>query len=179
MSVKACKLSCMAWPVLVPCAGGLKGQSCCFHSWQIMAAMQDIVSPPCTATRQLCPQLAPYPLGDLSASDLVAGQGAGLVAGEGPGVLEIKCPFNRGNPQNAAPPKLPQWYYMPQVSACLPVKDIVRAAVCHLTVRHLPSPSSCEHDCIFACTPLSWSAQNQGMASHHHQNALTPQVNAR
>lgn len=38
-------------------------------------------------------------------------------AGEdfGPGILEIKCPFNRGRPQDARPPDQPQWYYMPQV----------------------------------------------------------------
>ena len=33
----------------------------------------------------------------------------------GPGVLEIKCPFNRGQPESASVPILPPWYYMPQV----------------------------------------------------------------
>lgn len=47
---------------------------------------------------------------------LHAGAGPqGLMAGRGPGVLEIKCPFNRGRPTAAAPPKQPPWYYMPQV----------------------------------------------------------------
>jgi hypothetical protein len=35
--------------------------------------------------------------------------------GEGPGILEIKCPYNRGRPELAAPPQQPPWYYMPQV----------------------------------------------------------------
>ena len=38
-----------------------------------------------------------------------------LAAGMGPGVLEIKCPFNRGQPESASIPSLPPWYYMPQV----------------------------------------------------------------
>ncbi len=46
----------------------------------------------------------------------VLGMGSGVIAGEGPGVLEIKCPFNKGDPNRAAPPKMAQWYYMPQVS---------------------------------------------------------------
>jgi hypothetical protein len=55
---------------------------------------------------------------------LYAGAGPqGLMAGSGPGVLEIKCPFNRGRPTAAAPPKQPPWYYMPQV--------------CHLFTYHL------------------------------------------
>ena len=43
------------------------------------------------------------------------GMGSGVVMGQGPGVLEIKCPFNKGLPGSATPPKLAQWYYMPQV----------------------------------------------------------------
>ena len=35
--------------------------------------------------------------------------------GNGPGILEIKCPFNKGSPALAQPPGQPQWYYMPQV----------------------------------------------------------------
>ena len=50
-----------------------------------------------------------------SAPLAATGSGDGVIHGEGPGVLEIKCPFNRGDPKSAAPPKLPQWYYMPQV----------------------------------------------------------------
>ncbi len=46
----------------------------------------------------------------------VLGMGSGMIAGQGPGVLEIKCPFNKGDPNRAAPPKMAQWYYMPQVS---------------------------------------------------------------
>ena len=46
-----------------------------------------------------------------------SGSGDGVIHGDGPGILEIKCPFNKGDPNSAAPPKLAQWYYMPQVSS--------------------------------------------------------------
>ena len=58
-------------------------------------------------------------------SVLPLGVGAGVFAGEGAGVLEIKCPFNRGEPNMATPPKLPQWYYMPQVSCCQTLNQLV------------------------------------------------------
>lgn len=51
-----------------------------------------------------------------SAPMAAMGSGDGVIHGEGPGVLEIKCPFNKGDPNSAAPPKLAQWYYMPQVN---------------------------------------------------------------
>ena len=35
--------------------------------------------------------------------------------GGGGGVLEVKCPFNRGSPREARPPHAAQWYYMAQV----------------------------------------------------------------
>ena len=38
-----------------------------------------------------------------------------FATGSGPGVLEIKCPYNRGKPQQGRPPAQPPWYYMPQV----------------------------------------------------------------
>ena len=56
--------------------------------------------------------------------------GAGLRAagfsrppqGQGAGVLEIKCPFNKGEPTKAKPYKQAPWYYMPQVpAACIAV----------------------------------------------------------
>ena len=52
---------------------------------------------------------------------IVEGVGSGVIIGSGPGVLEIKCPFNRGDPLTAAPPRLPQWYYMPQVMTAVPM----------------------------------------------------------
>jgi hypothetical protein len=41
--------------------------------------------------------------------------GEGLLAGQGPGILEVKCPFNKGRPETAVPPAHAIWYYMPQV----------------------------------------------------------------
>ena len=60
----------------------------------------------------------------------VLGVGAGVIHGDGPGVLEVKCPFNRGNPSTASPPKLPQWYYMPQVMLALMLGHIGSAFAC-------------------------------------------------
>lgn len=51
----------------------------------------------------------------LRLTDLSAAHPDALAAGMGPGVLEIKCPFNRGQPESASVPSLPPWYYMPQV----------------------------------------------------------------
>lgn len=53
------------------------------------------------------------------AGGAAAGSGAGVLAGAGAGVLEIKYPFNRGNPMAATPPREPTWYYMPQVRAAV------------------------------------------------------------
>ena len=56
------------------------------------------------------------------------GSGAGTLAGAGAGVLEIKCPFNRGNPLAATPPREPAWFYMPQVGGL----DAVHVdGICH------------------------------------------------
>eukprot|EP00887_Chlorella_sp_A99_P003016 scaffold9.g3016.t1 len=55
----------------------------------------------------------------------VAAGGAGRVAGEGAGILEIKCPFNKGSPHLARPPQHAIWYYMPQASGGLPIADCV------------------------------------------------------
>eukprot|EP00191_Tetraselmis_sp_GSL018_P020601 CAMPEP_0177584406 /NCGR_PEP_ID=MMETSP0419_2-20121207/3875_1 /TAXON_ID=582737 /ORGANISM="Tetraselmis sp., Strain GSL018" /LENGTH=456 /DNA_ID=CAMNT_0019073935 /DNA_START=119 /DNA_END=1491 /DNA_ORIENTATION=- len=40
-----------------------------------------------------------------------------------PGVLEIKCPFNKGNPHSAVPYPVVPFYYMPQVQGLLEVFD--------------------------------------------------------
>lgn len=39
----------------------------------------------------------------------------GLSLATGDGVLEIKCPFNRGKPNDARPPLKAPYYYVPQV----------------------------------------------------------------
>lgn len=57
-------------------------------------------------------------------------RGAGLLAGEGPGILEVKCPFNKGNPGAAVPPAHAIWYYMPQVRVC------GTAVYCWIAVLH-------------------------------------------
>ncbi|GAB4816198.1 hypothetical protein N2152v2_003244 [Parachlorella kessleri] len=50
-------------------------------------------------------------------------RGAGVMAGEGPGVLEVKCPYNKGAPEQAVPPEHAIWYYMPQVQGLMDIFD--------------------------------------------------------
>jgi putative phage-type endonuclease len=50
-------------------------------------------------------------------------RGAGVLSGPGPGVLEVKCPFNKGVPEEAVPPSRAIWYYMPQVQGLMDVFD--------------------------------------------------------
>ena len=44
-------------------------------------------------------------------------RGGGPLAGGGRGILEVKCPHNKGHPEGAVPPEHATWYYMPQVNA--------------------------------------------------------------
>jgi uracil-DNA glycosylase len=73
--------------------------------------------------------LGASPDGLIAAPAATTGPGAGPGAGaEGsaempPGVLEIKCPFNKGKPLAAKPyPNVP-WYYVPQVQGLMAVFD--------------------------------------------------------
>lgn len=40
-----------------------------------------------------------------------------------PGILEIKCPYNKGAPELGEPPKRAIWYYMPQIQGLMDVFD--------------------------------------------------------
>lgn len=42
---------------------------------------------------------------------------------EGPGIVEIKCPFNKGHPELAIPPRHAIWYYMPQLQGLMDIFD--------------------------------------------------------
>jgi uracil-DNA glycosylase len=48
-----------------------------------------------------------------------------------PGVLEIKCPFNKGHPELAVPPPHAIWYYMPQVQGLM---DIFNREWCNMYI---------------------------------------------
>ncbi|EFN59566.1 hypothetical protein CHLNCDRAFT_132898 [Chlorella variabilis] len=50
-------------------------------------------------------------------------RGGGPLAGPGRGILEIKCPHNRGQPELAVPPQHATWYYMPQVQGLMYIFD--------------------------------------------------------
>jgi putative phage-type endonuclease len=43
--------------------------------------------------------------------------------GQGPGILEIKCPYNKGHPELAVPPQRAIWYYMPQLQGLMDIFD--------------------------------------------------------
>ena len=81
-------------------------------------------------------------------------------------MLEIKCPFNRGNPLAATPPREPAWYYMPQVGAPVfkQVKSLVNfecsapclrnPASCHCAARaRLVLHAAGGRACAPSCTP--------------------------
>lgn len=55
------------------------------------------------------------PDGDAGWQSVRPVRGAGPLMGPGRGILEIKCPYNRGQPELAVPPPHAIWYYMPQV----------------------------------------------------------------
>jgi len=60
-----------------------------------------------------------------SPDGLVAGLGVegGEAQQYGPGILEIKCPYNKGHPELAKPPTKAIWYYMPQIQGLMDVFD--------------------------------------------------------
>ena len=61
--------------------------------------------------------LGASPDGLIAAPAAAAPDGVMAADGHPPGVLETKCPWNRGRPESAKPyPNVP-WYYMPQVQA--------------------------------------------------------------
>ena len=73
---------------------------------------------------------------DDPAHDWIGASPDGLVEAPGaatPGLVEIKCPFNRGRPDLAVPPEHAIWYYMPQVPrdarwwwSCRTDREVVR-----------------------------------------------------
>ena len=62
------------------------------------------------------PSAAAFPSAALS-----DGAAAGGKASSGGGVLEIKCPFNRGSPREASPWRVPPHYYVPQVQGLMAI----------------------------------------------------------
>lgn len=58
-----------------------------------------------------------------SPDGLIAAEGVVAADGRPPGVLEIKCPWNRGKPRDASPYPIVPWYYMPQVQGLMAVFD--------------------------------------------------------
>ncbi len=80
-------------------------------------------------------QAASLPAGSSAFSRGAGGDAASSTAAssfQGPGILEVKCPFNKGSPETAAPPRQPQWYYMPQVRTEISNGSVtLLAASCH------------------------------------------------
>ena len=59
----------------------------------------------------------------LQAAEAGGGLGSQSVIASTPGILEIKCPYNKGNPELGEPPKRAIWYYMPQIQGLMDVFD--------------------------------------------------------
>jgi len=49
--------------------------------------------------------------------------GSERVIASTPGILEVKCPYNKGAPELGEPPKRAIWYYMPQIQGLMDVFD--------------------------------------------------------
>ena len=88
--------------------------------------------------------------GTAAGAEAGAAQRAGPLAGAGRGILEIKCPFNRGAPQLAVPPPHAIWYYMPQVasrggaaSAQATSRPRLSGAGASAAVRAAAAPAAC------------------------------------
>ena len=80
--------------------------------------------------------LGASPDGLIAAPAAAAPDGVMAADGHPPGVLEIKCPWNRGRPESAKPyPNVP-WYYMPQVQGLMAVFDRDWCDVFCYTVGH-------------------------------------------
>lgn len=73
-----------------------------------------------------------------SPDGLVAGLGLSMQDQDpsGPGILEIKCPFNKGHPELATPPNRAIWYYMPQIQGLMDVFDREWCALYIWTPNH-------------------------------------------
>ena len=79
----------------------------------------------------------PYGLPPQVAAAVAAGHGP--LFGPGRGILEIKCPHNRGQPELAAPPQHATWYYMPQVrvgnDGCIGCPALHECLACGVLIR--------------------------------------------
>ena len=69
---------------------------------------------------------------------LEPGLGSGVLAGPGPGILEIKCPYNKGRPELAVPPEHAIWYYMPQVCGIACGENTVQAGSGGVCINRAP-----------------------------------------
>jgi uracil-DNA glycosylase len=83
-----------------------------------------------------------------------------------PGVLEIKCPWNKGDPLNAVPyPRVP-WYYVPQVQGLMAVFDRPYCDVFCYTARNGAAIYRVRRDAAY------WTAMYAGLSDFWWQHVV-------
>jgi len=83
-----------------------------------------------------------------------------------PGVLEIKCPWNKGDPLNAKPYPAVPWYYVPQVQGLMAVFDRPYCDVFCYTVRNGSAIYRVERDERY------WAAMFGGLSDFWWQHVV-------
>lgn len=83
-----------------------------------------------------------------------------------PGVLEIKCPWNKGDPLNAVPyPRVP-WYYVPQAQGLMAVFDRPYCDVFCYTARNGAAIYRVRRDAAY------WTAMYAGLSDFWWQHVV-------
>ena len=118
--------------------------------------------------RVLSPDEAELWLG-ASPDGLIAAPGAADVdphTGMPPGVLEIKCPWNKGDPIGAKPYPRAPWYYVPQVQGLMAVFDRQWCDLFCYTVEHGSAIYRVERD------PEYWAMMYRALSDFWWQNVV-------
>lgn len=118
--------------------------------------------------RVLSPDEAELWLG-ASPDGLIAAPGAADVdpaTGVPPGVLEIKCPWNKGDPVGAKPYPRAPWYYVPQVQGLMAVFDRQWCDLFCYTVEHGSAIYRVERD------PEYWAMMYRALSDFWWQHVV-------
>ena len=83
-----------------------------------------------------------------------------------PGVLEIKCPWNKGDPVGAKPYPRAPWYYVPQVQGLMAVFDRQWCDLFCYTVEHGSAIYRVERD------PEYWAMMYRALSDFWWQHVV-------
>mmetsp|Transcript_19429 Transcript_19429/g.63155 ORF Transcript_19429/g.63155 Transcript_19429/m.63155 type:complete len:149 (+) Transcript_19429:330-776(+) len=82
------------------------------------------------------------------------------------GILEVKCPFNKGDPHSARPYQRAPFYYVPQVQGLLAIFDRPWADLYCWTVAGGSAIYRIERD------PVYWAQLHEALSSFWYENML-------